>query len=259
MHCSNAAIFGAHNKKEEDQLPQRTIKKQLTLAIALVVSTTLTPPVFAGDTTIPGEFSANVAFTTNYMYRGVTQTSDGPAIQGGFDYSNEAFYIGTWASSLDFGDTSSSGIEIDYYAGYAPTLGHTDLDFGIIYYTYPDSIDDGAEQDFVEIYAAAGGNLTDSITASVKLSYSSDFYGETGEAWYPELNVAYAINERFSVDGHVGSQTFKDDLVDDYTDWNVGLTYSSEWADFDLRYYDTQDRIGGTEDDVIAFAISKSF
>lgn len=229
-------------------------------APVLVVAalTTLSAQVFAGEGTIPGEFTANVAYTTNYMYRGVTQTSDGPAIQGGFDYSNGAFYAGTWASSLDFGDDSSSGIEIDYYAGFAPSVNGMDLDFGVLYYSYPDSSDDGAEQDFLEIYAAAG-MTANKMTFAAKVSYSPDFYGETGVAWYPEANLGISLLENLSADVHYGNQMFEDDLVDDYQDWNIGLTYSTEWADLDIRYYDTQDRLGGIEDDQIVFSISRSF
>lgn len=41
----------------------------------------------------PHVFSANVALTTNYMFRGVSQTNNGPAIQGGFDYEYSPYNL----------------------------------------------------------------------------------------------------------------------------------------------------------------------
>lgn len=236
-------------------------QSKITIALlATTLSASAMAPALAGDkSTLPGEFSANVALTTNYLYRGVTQTSDGTAIQGGFDYGYDAFYAGVWASSLDFDDDSSSGIEVDYYAGYAPRLGRLNFDFGVLYYTYPDSRDDGAEQDFVELYAGLETSPTEKVTFGVKVSYSPEFYAETGEAFYPELNVGVALTDRLGLGGHIGIQTFQDDLQDDYTDWNIGFSYSFEWADLDLRYYDTTDRIGGDDDDAVVFSISRSF
>ena len=229
-------------------------KMKSALAAGIVGLTALSAPAMA-----EGEFSANLTLTTNYLYRGITQTSDGPAIQGGFDYAYDAFYIGTWASSLDFGDASSSGIEMDWYAGYAPSINGVDLDFGVLYYTYPDSIDDGAEQDFVEVYAGIGGSITEAFSLSGKVSYSPEFYAETGSAWYYQIDPAIQFTEALSASAHYGYQAMDDSAQDDYADWNIGLTYSLSFVDLDFRYYDTEDRVGGSEDDVFVFAISRSF
>ncbi len=234
-------------------------KKYLALPLILTFVALGTTNVSADEGEEAGSFSANVTLTTNYMYRGVTQTSDGPAIQGGFDYEHGPFYVGTWASSLDFDDGSGSGIEIDYYAGWAPSMNGVDLDFGVLYYTYPDSRDDLAEQDFLELYAGAGTSIGEKVSVSVKVSYSPDFYLESGGAWYPEISLGVAITDNLSADIHAGFQSFEDSLQDDYTDYNLGLTYSCDWADFDLRYFDTSDRIGGSADDVFVFSISRSF
>ena len=49
--------------------------------------------------------SANVALTTEYVFRGFSQTAEGPAIQGGYDLTCGIFYAGVWASNLDWGGT----------------------------------------------------------------------------------------------------------------------------------------------------------
>ena len=56
--------------------------------------------------------SANVALATEYVFRGISQTAEGPSIQGGFDATCGMFYAGVWASNLDWG-VSGTDIEID--------------------------------------------------------------------------------------------------------------------------------------------------
>ena len=77
--------------------------------------------------------SANVSFASDYVWRGMTQ-SDGPAIQGGFDFEAESgFYAGIWGSNVNFND--GAGSELDYYAGYGFSLGDVGVDIGAPDYT----------------------------------------------------------------------------------------------------------------------------
>ena len=49
------------------------------------------------------EISGNVALTSDYRFRGISQSDTSAAIQGGFDAEfSPGFYIGTWGSSVDF-------------------------------------------------------------------------------------------------------------------------------------------------------------
>ena len=102
----------------------------------------LTLPIFA-------DLSANFTFSSNYVWRGMTQTMDKPGYSGGFDYSHESgFYAGTWGSNVAFG---GAGLELDTYAGYTGTFeGVIDYDVGYIDYAYP-----GTSGDFEEFYFSA--------------------------------------------------------------------------------------------------------
>ena len=94
------------------------------------------------------EFESNVAIANDYVWRGMTQTSEEPAISGGFDIAGESgLYFGTWASNVEFGD--GAALELDWYAGYANELENgLSYDIGYLAFTYPgeDSLD------FEEIY-----------------------------------------------------------------------------------------------------------
>ena len=83
--------------------------------------------------------------TTDYIFRGISQTDEGPAIQGGFELAYNILYLGVWGSNVDFGTSSTSfgnsrnlaNIEIDWYGGIKPVLKGVSFDIGVYYYTYP--------------------------------------------------------------------------------------------------------------------------
>lgn len=198
--------------------------------------------------------SGNVALTTNYVFRGVTQSDDGPAIQGGFDLETEAgFYAGTWASSVDFGDDTS--LEIDFYGGYGFAAGGFDLDVGAIYYAYPGAPQvGGGDQDFVEIHGGIS-RAFGPVEWSGSLAWSPDFYGETGQAWYAQAGLGFEIADGLTIDGAVGFSRFDDFPGADYEDYQIGLSGTVlETIGWDIRYFDVS---GG--DESIAFTVSQSF
>ncbi len=116
-------------------------KKLLTAAVttALMAGFGSTQVLAADDF----EISGNIALTSDYRFRGISQSNEDPAVQGGFDVGFEpGFYLGTWASSIDFGDsdndTGSYGtLEVDYYGGWRGPIGDSDfgIDVGYAYYT----------------------------------------------------------------------------------------------------------------------------
>lgn len=229
------------------------VSKTNFLAAALLAGS-MTPAFAEGlDMDIPGDFSANVSISNNYIYRGITQTDDGMAISGGFDYSNGIFYAGTWASSVDFDSTTSA--EIDFYGGVAKDFNGFTVDVGVLYYAYPD---DAADQNFVEIYGGVSTTVAEMVDVGVKASFSPDFYASTGDAWYTEVSADVPVTDMFSVGGHLGWNTFKESAMDDYMDWNIGLTTSLEGFDIDLRFYDVA-KLTGASDGEFVIAVSRSF
>lgn len=203
------------------------------------------------------EVSANISLTSNYVFRGLTQTDDGPAIQGGFDVTSGGFYVGTWASSVDFGDDTT--LEVDVYGGYSGALTETtSYDVGVIYYAYPDSPElPTGSQDFVEIYGGISQTLTDALSGGLYVYYSPEFYGETGEAVYVVANADYAVTEAFSIGATYGISEFHEDGNTEYQDYSVGAFYSCDCGlDFGLVFTDTVELDGDNE--AVAFSVSKS-
>src|SRR5574343_1438133 len=89
-------------------------------------------------------FTGNMTLASNYIFRGISQSQNNPAIQGGFDYAHSSgFYLGTWASNISWlsdgrSDVSSS-VEVDIYGGFKNTFGGGDwnYDVGVLTYNYP--------------------------------------------------------------------------------------------------------------------------
>lgn len=190
----------------------------------------------AGTAAAEGEWSGNVAITSDYVFRGFTQTDGAPTVQGGFDWASDDFYAGVWASGVDFGDGTST--EIDFYGGWTPTVGVFGLDLGVIYYAYPDAPDE-PEQNFVEAYAGASTTLGDSLEVGASVAYSPDFYLESGQAVYTQFTAGIPLSDAFGVDASLGFQEFLDDDDCDecgYIDYSIGLTTELEGFGLDFRF-----------------------
>ena len=203
-----------------------------------------------------GPISANVTLTSDYIYRGVSQTSGGSAIQGGFDYASESgFYVGTWASSITFDDS----IEIDYYGGFSGSLtDEVGYDIGFLYYDYPGMSSD----DFLEFYGVLSyGGLSGSI------NYSDDFYAGVGKAWFYTLDYGFDLGNDFALGLHYGLQTYDQDVwgtEDSYSEYNISLSKSYAGLDFGLMFTDTDlsdANCGGSSDcdSTVVFSVGKAF
>lgn len=179
------------------------------------------------------EFSFNAAVASDYVFRGVSQTDEEPAIQAGADVSFGAFYAGVWASNVDFGDGTDA--EFDLYGGVLVSAGGFDLDFGVIGYHYIGA-PDAADYDLVEFKASASRGF-DAFTAGAAVYYSPDF-GSAGDATYLEANLEYAATERLTLSGVVGRQWLE--YGTDYNSWNLGAAYAlTEALSVDVRYHDS--------------------
>ena len=132
-------------------------------------------------TGMAAEVSGNVALGSEYFFRGVDQ-SGGEALSGGFDVAFESgFYVGTWASSIDF----SNGPELDYYAGYGGSFSEAvSYDVGYLFYGYPGD----TSLDFEELYGSVSFG-----DATVGFNYSDDYFDSTGETTYFYIDYGLSL------------------------------------------------------------------
>lgn len=221
----------------------KMISRGLALAL-LAGGFTAAAPIATAE----GEFSGNVALTTDYVWRGVSQNDENPAIQGGFDYANGAFYAGTWASIVDFG---GANMELDLYGGFAGELeGGLGWDVGVIGYLYPDADD----LDFLEIYGGVSGSL-----GVVDLG-GYVYVDPDNETVYVDATAGFAATDVLGFDASVGSWVDGGDgFIEEFTNFSLGATLSTEFVDFDLRLWSTDaDNQGSAGDDRVVLTVSRS-
>ncbi len=195
------------------------------------------------------EVTANVAMTTDYVWRGMTQTDNDPALQGGFDYSQEAgFYTGIWASNVDFG--TSADLEVDLYGGYATELTNgVGLDIGAIRYMYPDSPDTA---NWNEIYANASF-----MGLSAGIAFSDDVYGSDEDGTYYSLGYNYSLSTDLGLSASLGYYDI-DMAQSDSFDWKLALYAEFEGVGLELAYFDIDHDDRSLDDDGVMFTLSKS-
>ena len=215
--------------------------------------------------------SANVALTTEYVFRGISQTKEGPAVQGGYDLTCGIFYAGVWASNLDWGGdatgNSLANIEIDWYAGIKPVTGHITWDLGVIYYSYPNSAKlglnavgavDRRDYNYLELKVGASTEVWKDGTISATVFYSPDYQYEAGSVWTTEASFTQvfpkfsALHREWtpSFSALLGWQKATSDKAvyinnvtgdsDSYLYWNAGVSFGflEKWS-LDFRYWDT--------------------
>ncbi len=203
--------------------------KKTLLALAAATALTALPTVSHAQS---NPLSFNVSLTSDYRYRGISQSRLKPALQGGADYAlPNGFYVGTWLSTIkwikDFG--GGADVEWDIYGGYkgelSPGLG---FDVGLLSYQYPGH-DFSISPVTNEIYGALSFG-----PATLKYSHSvSNLFGfaDSKNSGYLDLSATFDVSG-FSVTPHVGYQRVAHNSDFSYTDYS--LTVSKEVSGFGL-------------------------
>lgn len=208
----------------------------------LVAAVALSALFAAGSALADGPVAFNLGVTNNYIWRGVSQTNDQSALQGGIDYKKGTFYAGTWLSNVDFAGTGSThaSTEVDLYAGVTPQVGNWSFNFGAYYYTYPSAkgVTFGELQADVSHPIGKGTIGINSFTPIDSL-----------ERPYYEIAMSYPITDKLSLSGAMGvcegdaanqKESHCNGVARGYTTFNAGTTFAlTSNLSLDLRYSDT--------------------
>jgi uncharacterized protein (TIGR02001 family) len=211
------------------------------------------------------DVTSTITLTSDYDYRGFSQTGESPAVQLSIDFASEGgFYAGIWGSNVDSlgavvdasdltdvqvseavgftdGGGDSASTEVDVYAGIKMSLGDVGLDLGAVYYTYAGASD----LNFAEVYAKASFNVL-----SAGVYYSNDFGGKASgdssdAAVYAYADVAVpvgpvsllahaGVSDGDGIEAALGGSLGPDESS--YTDYAVGLSYSASGFTTSMKY-----------------------
>lgn len=180
-------------------------------ALSLLTSTA----VVHADDAMPA-VTGNLAVTSDYVFRGLTQSWGRPAIQGGADYAApDGFAAGFWGSSISERSYPGGAMELDLYASYGRAI---DADWswrvGLYGYVYPGANLDQAglphrSLDTAEINAALGWKqltlkynraLTDYFGVDTEQGYAGDSRGTS----YLQLDATFPLTDAWSLALHTG-------------------------------------------------------
>jgi len=208
-----------------------------------------------------GEWSANAAVTNNYIWRGLTQTENNAAVQGGIDYAHDSgFYAGTWVSNVNYGPSDVYSYEHDLYAGFAFETGAVSWDVGYLYYNY----DKEAEFDFGEVYAKVGFGGFSGAVYVLTNTEADEGLGQdfgAGSTYYVSADYGFEISNGIGIGLHVGyhdgdfAEAFNG-TTGGYYDYNIsvakdGFAFMMSSTDVEGPAAD-----GGYDNDEIKFVIS---
>ena len=261
------------------------------LSYLLILSGLVSVSAIAADAPAsPHTFAGNIGVTTDYIFRGITQTQHKPAISGGLDYTHSSgLYAGTWLSNQKWvqtggtaaiGDAAykdNSSLEVDLYAGYRGTASDFGYDVGLIRYYYPgDKVAGAVTPDTTEVYVAGTWKM---LTLKYSHVVSDYFIGwgsvapgseyKTSGSNYLELNLSQPLSNGWGILAHIGHQEVeRDDLnFASYSDWKIGVTKDVGFGTVTAAYSDTDadNAAYGNWDGknvgkgVLALSFSKSF
>lgn len=235
------------------------MKKTSSLTLATVVALALANTALA-------DITGNLTLVSDYAFRGISQTWERPAIQGGFDYTHASgFYLGTWASNVSGNTYPNANMEWDFYGGYNGKI-NDDLSYnvGLLQYYYPGGktspVSPNDKFNTLEAYAGITWkwlNLKYSHTLTDYFGISNSGFqpcnfstgvcdapnGNSKGSGYLEANVTYEIMDKLNVIAHIGHQKVRHYKNLDYTDWKIGITKElpKEWGGLILgaAYVDT--------------------
>lgn len=240
----------------------------------------LTTAILAGSLLMAGAASAeeakspvtvtgSVAFTSDYLFRGISQTSNNAAVQGSMTVSHESgLYFTAWGSSIASG---AGGLELDTLLGFAGKAGEVGYDVGVMRYNYPGlnvNTLGGVDADYDEVYASVSF-----AGAKLGVNYSPDYFAESDAFMY--VYGAYATEVGgVGLAASVGLNSFDSNASmaqalgyagtdDSYIDYKVAVSKSLAGVGFELAYMgsdiDDADLAGGIAEGRAVLTASKSF
>jgi uncharacterized protein (TIGR02001 family) len=242
----------------------KTITKLIGAAATSLALASAATPASADEL----NYSITIGGTSDYVFRGFSNSNRDPAVQGSFDLTYGIWYAGVWASNVsypnfgapcvDAGDCTGVDVgtigpaEIDYYIGAKPVWGPVTFDFAVLYYTFPGQNGAANDANYFELKAGASMSPIKDLTLAVNNYYTWDTQWEAGEVYTLEGIASYALPQvgifAPSISATLGSQWgFDDEYVlyanawgeDQYLWWNAGLSLTVDKFTMDFRYWDT--------------------
>jgi uncharacterized protein (TIGR02001 family) len=194
-----------------------------------------------------GDVSGSLAVTTDYLYRGLSQTAGRPAAQAGVQFQSTAGWsVGAWSSSVDFQNGEGVAYELDLHGGYSWSLSPDwSMQLGYVHYAYLDDNDAGYDYDEVNASVSYQQRATASIAWSPNTSKHT-YWGFISEkrALAYELSLLQPLDPNWSLCAGVGYYDLRDLVDTGYWYWSTGVSFIWQGMQVDLLHIDTDSTAG---------------
>lgn len=197
--------------------------------------------------------SGNVALTSDYVFRGVSQTDEDPAVQAGLKLQHvpSGFYGALWSSNVDYGDEIGSNAELDLVLGWGHSFSDdVALDLNLTRYTYP-----GTNDEFELDYNELIGTLTFRQKYWLQVGWSNDVFASDAAGTYVQVAGKWPFADAWRVEALAAHYFLDYDAYDsDYSHAQLSLVYAWKQLEFRLSGHFTDgnakdlfgDRLAGT-------------
>lgn len=248
------------------------LARSTLLALAPFAAALLAPAQIAqaqeAEDTPPISVSGSVTLTSDYRFRGVSQSDNSFALQGGLTATHESgFYAGFWSSSLaGWGTFGGPNLELDLFGGFAFPVGGGTLDVGLTWFMYPSGANN---TDFAELFAKLSGDLGPvSLLAGVAYApkqealgnwsnHPDSRIGDTEDNLYLWGDVSYGIPDTpVTLKAHLGYSDGNPGLGPNGTsiaptgkffDWLLGVDFAVGPVTLGVAYIDTDISTGSAD------------
>jgi len=184
-----------------------------------------------------GAISAAVTLTSDYLFRGYSQTKGAPALQAGLDYSGPlGLGFGAWASNVDFvsdgAPPDGADVEIDLFVTHGWKLGErVALDTTLIRYVYPGTTP-GIDYDYNELMLA----LHPGDVATFTVVYANDALASGEPALLYELAASYPLPRGLELSTRLGYYDLERAFGSGYAYYALGLSWELDTFKLGARY-----------------------
>ncbi len=232
--------------------------KKITLSLVALLAISSTSAIAGGDIEQPQivtpavvvvaetpsalTITGNMAITSNALWRGMTQSSNSPALQGAIDLGYNGFYLGTWGSNVN--GAGNNSFEADFYAGYSSEIAGIGYDIGVITYTFPNNSDANTEEAYIGLSKDFGGfaingkysfgldDVPDDYEVGASVELPADFSLAVGYGDYDTVGTRYSATLSKTIgkfDISVGYHDFSSDAGSAGDQDNIVATLSTSF------------------------------
>lgn len=209
------------------------------------VFATFAATLIAANSAGAGEVSGYLVGTSDYVYRGVTQSDGHGAVQAGLDFNfDSGFFLGAWGSTVDIPGPANHqrDTEVRAYLGYAFEMSEQfQMVLNTVAYRYPGS-EGNVDYDNQEYSVSLG--IADQYW--IEYAHSPDLYGLDVHTHNIEVFAEWPLGTQYLLSAGVGHYQVdwrETTIANETLYWQLGVSRSFGQFDVDLRYHEAQDPV----------------